>query len=132
LEGLVFGARAGEAMKDSTKHVGEACAASIEAPQIAERELREITWRGAGLVRSATGLSRMVEELEALPALPAVSRSDFERRSIYETALLIARSALWREESRGGHFRSDFPEKRPEFQTHSSVRRGAAVTRLAF
>jgi L-aspartate oxidase len=44
-----------------------------------------------------------------------------------QTALLIARCALAREESRGAHFRTDFPEKRPTFEKHSVVQRGGAV-----
>jgi L-aspartate oxidase len=42
-------------------------------------------------------------------------------------ALLIARCALAREESRGAHFRTDFPEKRAEFARHSRVRAAEPV-----
>jgi L-aspartate oxidase len=43
---------------------------------------------------------------------------------MHEVALLIARCALAREESRGAHFRRDFPEKRPEGAKHSVMTRG--------
>jgi L-aspartate oxidase len=75
-------------------------------------------WRDAGLVRSGAGLAPLVEQLSAW--CTAVSRgrsaapSDRELRRVASLAtvgLLIARAALRREESRGGHFREDFPQR---------------------
>jgi len=58
------------------------------------------------------GLARLL-----LPALAAMT-----------VALLVARAALWREESRGGHYRVDFPERDDaRWRVHSVVRRGAGV-----
>jgi L-aspartate oxidase len=48
-------------------------------------------------------------------------------RNLHQVAWLIARSALAREESRGAHFRTDFPVKRAEFETHSIVTPTAGV-----
>jgi L-aspartate oxidase len=42
-------------------------------------------------------------------------------------ALLIARCALAREESRGAHFRRDHPLKEPAFEKHSVARKGAEI-----
>jgi L-aspartate oxidase len=53
--------------------------------------------------------------------VPRASRENYELRNLHAVALLIARCALAREESRGGHYRTDFPESRPEFQKHSSI-----------
>ena len=50
-----------------------------------------------------------------------------EERSMCEVALLIAQCALARKESRGAHFRTDYPEKSPEFEKHSVVRKGAEI-----
>ena len=44
-----------------------------------------------------------------------LSVPSLERRNLVQLAGLIAEAALWREESRGAHYRTDFPEKRPEF-----------------
>ncbi|HYP12789.1 MAG TPA: L-aspartate oxidase, partial [Bryobacteraceae bacterium] len=55
-------------------------------------------------------------------------RHDYELRNLYQVALLIARCALAREESRGGHYRTDYPEARPEYQRHSLVSRGSEVS----
>jgi succinate dehydrogenase/fumarate reductase flavoprotein subunit len=57
------------------------------------------------------------------PSLQAV-----ELRSMHEVALLIARCALWREESRGAHYRTDFPEKRDEFLRPSVIAIGEAAS----
>jgi L-aspartate oxidase len=48
-------------------------------------------------------------------------------RNIHQVALLIAQSALAREESRGAHFRTDFPTKRAEFEKHSIIGRDSGV-----
>ena len=55
------------------------------------------------------------------------SRLDFELRNMHSVTTLIARSALARRESRGGHYRTDFPESSAAFQKHSAVRLGGDV-----
>lgn len=69
-------------------------------------ELREALWEDAGLVRSADGLERLTSSPHLL-------------------ASLVARCALAREESRGGHFRVDFPDEDSALDgLHTVVRRG--------
>ena len=77
-------------------------------------------WNNCGIVRNGAGLAETCRRLESDG--PAE-----EARSIHAVALLIARCALAREESRGAHFRSDFPSKHAEFARHSIVDRGGAV-----
>ena len=79
---------------------------SAEQPS-AVTEIRELMWRSVGLFRSVEDLRR------ARAALDGMSPQDQDRSvaSLLTVARLIAAAALRREESRGGHFRADFPER---------------------
>ncbi|MSV32577.1 MAG: L-aspartate oxidase [Bryobacterales bacterium] len=117
LEGVVFGARAAVAMASQTP-----CAATGEIPQaevfpgLSESHLRSITWEHCGITRSAEGLQQAVSILRSVPMerRAEATRLDYELRSMRRVGLLIAQAALERRESRGGHYRSDYPEKAAE------------------
>jgi succinate dehydrogenase/fumarate reductase flavoprotein subunit len=49
-------------------------------------------------------------------------------RNFVTLAKLVAEAALWREESRGGHFRNDFPERDEKFRLHSIQKLGAEIS----
>lgn len=133
LEGLVFGARAGEAMREEitthrpTRGVLAVQPALGSAGADAEefiREVQQLMWNKAGIVRSRQGLAEAEHHLQAsvghLP-LP-FSRRNCEARNLHTTALLIARSALARLESRGAHYRVDYPaHDDARFKKHSIV-----------
>lgn len=125
LEGLVFGARAGQAMRESmapTMHAGE-IPEPERYPDMSETQVREIAWEYCGILRDAPGLTeatRLLQSVE-LERVARPSREHYELRNLHAVATLIARCALAREESRGGHYRTDFPNTRPEFQKHSHV-----------
>jgi L-aspartate oxidase len=123
LEGVVFGARAGRAMRES--HRPQSGSAPEQTfPEIAEATLRSLTWDHCGILRSAEGLCEALSKLDVKThAIESASRADYELRNMHTVALLIARCALARRESRGAHYRIDEPEKRPEFQKHSVVSR---------
>ena len=76
-------------------------------------ELRRVMWRDAGLLRDEQGLKRARAELEAMrESMPVgLTRRVVEARNLHAVAEAIVRAALGREESRGAHFRTDFPEK---------------------
>jgi len=76
------------------------------APEHVTPELRAALWRDCGLVRDAAGLERLLDAGHSL-------------------VRLIAWSALVREESRGSHFRVDFPAESPELEAHVVLRPGA-------
>lgn len=129
LEGLVFGARAGHAMLDlagARRLMPERVRPTL-FPGIEESDLRSLTWSKAGIVRDAEGLHEMLRRLQDVPWLPHpanATRVECEVRNMHLVATLIARCALAREESRGAHTRTDFPDKRSEFQKHSVAKKG--------
>jgi L-aspartate oxidase len=73
-------------------------------------------WKGAGLFRTRAGLTETVDQLdrcydemrEAMNRVTSVA-AEWKRFNLLTVARLIARAALRREESRGGHYREDFP-----------------------
>jgi L-aspartate oxidase len=124
LEGLVFGARAAEAMAADANPVpdpgppedrlGESRPATDTngAGDPGRDVLRQRNWRCLGLERDAGGLRDLLDFLaplrDAALARPA-SRTQAEDRNLADVAWAMATSALFREESRGSHFRTDFP-----------------------
>ncbi len=126
LEGVVFGARAGIAMRETgaaaSTHVGHEPAFF---PLASEQQVRAIASADCGILRDSAGLSQAIAQLEATESvvLDEPSLKQYEVRSLHTVALLIARCGLWREESRGGHFRTDFPQKEAAFEQASLIHR---------
>jgi L-aspartate oxidase len=82
-------------------------------------------WKEAGIVRTGSGLKQAITRLEEMGAQVSHSQSrrEFEARNLQIAGLLVARSALAREESRGAHYRTDFPDHNDaKFLKHSVVR----------
>jgi len=103
LEAAVFGARAGRVARDLA--LGDGPVAAIAAPDLPDaalQALRRAMSRDAGVIRDAEGLARLVAAIDALEAAHGLAPT-------LVAAGLIARAALARQESRGGHFRRDFP-----------------------
>jgi len=142
LEGLVYGARAGHIMRQETaRHKAAHHAPPPSRGEKASngplplnenaveefiREIQDLMWRDVGIVRSGTGLRQAIQHLETLAArlTKITTRRHFEARNIHQTGLLIARSALAREESRGAHYRTDYPDHDDaKFLKHSIVGR---------
>jgi L-aspartate oxidase len=110
LECLVFGRRAAlTAMGDPAPSSNGAGARSAEPEPVdaVTDELRRALWRDCGLVRDAAGLERL-------------------RSAPHLLTRLIAETALTREESRGSHFRADFPLASEAFERHVVLRPGSA------
>jgi len=112
LEGIVFGARAGRAMRQHAPldcRFGEPAAASHG--ERGDEETRRLIWEHCGILRTGEGLERFLAA--------GADRSTVGR--------LIALCALARRESRGAHYRLDYPEKDAAFEKHSVIDRSLEV-----
>ena len=142
LEGLVFGARAGEAMRKETQATptlkamppSQQTTTDTAAIHALRDALRDAMWRDAGLLREEHGLRRVLARLQSMEAqLPAPETRDaVELRNLHTVGTLIARSALARRESRGAHARTDAPEKLAGLPLHSCIREGQQVRFVRF
>ncbi len=105
LEAAVFGARAGRAaaslVDPGTAPV--AVEAMARLPDEALQSLRTAMSRDAGVVRTEAGLNRLLREIEIL-------RHRHGEAAELVCAKLVASAAVTRRESRGGHFREDYPQ----------------------
>jgi L-aspartate oxidase len=84
------------------------------AAQVAADDIRRVMWEHAGIDRTAEGLREGLERLDHIAA--RLQAGATEERNLVETARLIAEAALLRKESRGGHFRRDFPRPKRKWQ----------------
>lgn len=137
LEGLVFGARAAQSMladglplvEVESSAVAQSPLSSRQAERVEEviSALQAAMWADAGLLRDDATLRLGIaaqracaSELADLSQQGRSGRRLMEARSLCTVAQAILRSALARTESRGAHFRNDFPRRDEEnFQKHS-------------
>ena len=137
LEGLVFGARAARAMLDDALELVTADAAAADAETLrAEEEqrlentvaeLQHSMWSYAGLLRAESTLcegfdaqARCEAALARFAEPRKMGRRLAEARALCSVAYAILHSALARTESRGAHFRNDYPQRDDaHFRKHS-------------
>ena len=137
LEGLVFGARAAEAAVAFASRHSVPLLSSYEAAirpgqfgtlEDAEKlrsSLRRTMWGQVGIIRSGESLIRACAQLSRwaqVVSQPFANRAALEVKNMVQLAQCVAEAALWRENSVGAHYRSDFPQaKRAGWQEHSRV-----------
>jgi succinate dehydrogenase / fumarate reductase flavoprotein subunit/fumarate reductase flavoprotein subunit len=142
-ESTVFGARAGDTAADlASLRLREPDAAAVQAsfgralaplhatgeqPADLLAELKDVMWQGCGLVRSRGGLEEAADAVDDLVARAGEAAAPGGREwnlgwqqaldvvNQLQVARTMVASALVREESRGAHFREDFPERRDEW-----------------
>jgi L-aspartate oxidase len=142
LEGLVFGARAGLAaasdcltMSASDLEGAAPLREPASEPAGAEKptevafavrkRVRRLMWERVGIIRTREGIERALREFEQIAQSP-LSRAS---RNFLNVATMITRSALWREESRGAHFRMDFPKTDDRnWHAHSIISQRAGIS----
>lgn len=80
------------------------------------KEITSTTTKGAGAVRNATGLKETLEKLAQISNKTTQSSStqSWEASNLLTVSTMIAQAALRREESRGSHWRADFPQRNDE------------------
>ncbi|HZS05179.1 MAG TPA: L-aspartate oxidase [Blastocatellia bacterium] len=136
LEGLVFGARAGAAaLEDALAHSADPEAEPVDFdlsqwrldPRTKSR-VQELMWKNVGLIRRASDLEIAAGECAKFAADENVNE---RTRNFATLARLMAEAALWREESRGGHYRADFPRRDDaRWRLHSAQQMGRPITSL--
>jgi L-aspartate oxidase len=117
LEGLVFGARAAQAMllpgepitPFSILDTGDREAAATATGTPHEHDARTVMWNAVGLWRDRAGLEQAIAALDGWYAALGADRGRVA--SIITVGRLMARAALRREETRGSHARADFPSR---------------------
>jgi L-aspartate oxidase len=129
LEGVVFGARAGRAMRETMpgKELGAGRPPASATPAATAGEIRRLAWDHCGIVRHGAELAAACGRLEQDAAGNAPGPDALPARNLREVVRLIARAALARLESRGAHYRTDYPAKSADFKKHSIARRGREV-----
>jgi len=136
LEGLVFGARAGAAALSETSlssPVADTEPIAITPTdwtldQRMRHRVQELMWRRVGIIRHGAELKSALEDLTRL----ADEEMNTRTRNFVTLARLITQAALWREESRGGHYRADFPERDDEsWHAHSMQHKDCVIAPLA-
>jgi L-aspartate oxidase len=144
LEGLVFGARAGEAASVAALALPDAAMAlhAINCParqlsnslsnsplDVADirNSVQSLMWRWVGVQRTERRLCEALDELKNYSRYVLPHRFDsqegWELQNLLTTALMMAEAALQRQESRGVHFREDFPKPDPNWRRHLTFQR---------
>lgn len=130
LETVVFAKRVVQRTVESPGTCAEASGATMtlsepsqhEAGPLTREALQELMWRDVGIVRDRESLSRAKSALSSFESLRmsgsdhGMSRESQELSDMLTCARLVTEAALAREESRGAHYRRDWPEPREEWR----------------
>ena len=128
LECVVFGRRAAVAMKDTADANRDyrSTESAVRVPlhsESARSVIRDAAWLGAGIIRSESAVKESMTVLDTMEqqweARSSPSLEQLETSNLLVVARVILQSALVRLESRGAHYRADYPERNDTFRCHS-------------
>jgi L-aspartate oxidase len=93
---------------------------SHNTPEFNLLNIQSLLWDNLGIIRSGSGLLKAIDILHSWHhVLPKpTDRFSYELNSMVLNAILMAEAALLREESRGAHYRTDYPDTSPDWQKH--------------
>jgi len=143
LDGIVYGDRCAEAMlgelperRNGPMYAPDAFDSGSMGDKALRRRVQTVAWERIGILRSAEGLElarREMEESLHRPE-PAVGEGDYEVGNMALVAYLMALAAFARTESRGSHYREDYPQRRDDvWRKHILLRRsGGNGVRLGY
>ncbi|NJM47243.1 MAG: L-aspartate oxidase [Alkalinema sp. RU_4_3] len=136
-----------EAGETAIAHYGEfRCPpGDVQALEQMRQELPKIVWQGAGICREATVMAEAIDRVQTMidrfdqlitseklkqpghwsfqPEDLATIRAWSELRNLLDVAELLLKSAAFRTESRGGHYRSDYPETATDWTVHTLIQK---------
>jgi L-aspartate oxidase len=137
LEGLVFSRRIAQVLPDELRPYADAVP-DERAPGLVAADVRPalqaVMTEEAGVLRSADGLGHALDELSALAGKAGeVGTAAWEATNLVTIGTALAEAARLREETRGSHWREDFPDRDDaHWAGHFDVTLGPAGTRVAF
>ncbi len=135
LDGLVFGKRSAEAMAQiqPVPDTLQQRASNLPASPLAagspdiKPQIAELMWRQVGIIRNGDSLREACQQLaqwqKQLQQRNSPDLEALETANMLQAGWLIARTALYRQESRGAHYRTDFPDTAQQWRQHILVRR---------
>ncbi|WP_456697165.1 L-aspartate oxidase [Aeromicrobium sp. P5_D10] len=133
LEGAVYGSRVVEGLIEPQPIVAfdDDWLAPIDldltddpdAEDVSRSDLQQLMWDAAGLARNGADLAQAIVELQRWKTPDVTDAKAAEDANLLVVARAVVASALARQESRGGHYRLDFPKTNPTMAKHSSIGR---------
>ena len=97
-----------------------------DAHDVSRADLQQLMWDAAGLARNGIDLAQAADELRRWKSPAVTDAKAAEDANLLVVARAVVASALAREESRGGHYCTDFPSADPAQARHSAIAAGIA------